>query len=174
MAKNKYPSACLLLESCIQDYQRVQGNYDRIYEKLNMALAFTGIVLPLMFSYSDFSAAKSSLKDMNEMTALFVSIELVLQAFGLLLVLAASIYLLLLMRGREIPVFDSLAIRSEEIYRNKESAAAVWLIGAYTAALSELRPIVRKKQDAFDRGIMLTVIGIMLYAVSIFLIKIGF
>lgn len=28
-----YPSACFLLDSCFQDYQRIQDNYNKIYEK---------------------------------------------------------------------------------------------------------------------------------------------
>ena len=35
-----YPSACFLLDSCVQDYQRLQENYNRIYDKINVALAF--------------------------------------------------------------------------------------------------------------------------------------
>ena len=30
-----YPSACFLLDSCFQDYQRIQDNYNKIYEKIN-------------------------------------------------------------------------------------------------------------------------------------------
>ena len=37
-----YPSACFLLDSCVQDYQRLQENYNRIYDKINVALAFAG------------------------------------------------------------------------------------------------------------------------------------
>lgn len=28
-----YPSACFLLDSCFQDYQRILDNYNKIYEK---------------------------------------------------------------------------------------------------------------------------------------------
>ena len=45
-----YPSACFLLESCFQDYQRIQDNYNKIYEKINIALAFSGVILTIMYS----------------------------------------------------------------------------------------------------------------------------
>ena len=40
-----YPSACFLLDSCFQDYQRIQDNYNKIYEKINIAPAFSGVIL---------------------------------------------------------------------------------------------------------------------------------
>lgn len=174
MAKKKYPSACLVLESCIQDYQRVQGNYDQIYEKINIALAFTGVVLTLMLNFLDFSAVNVWLCESTVMEVILIAIELTSQLAGLLLIGISTVHFLLLMKGREVPVFDSIDIRNKEIYCNKESAAAVWLIGQYTAALAELRPIVRRKQDAFDRGITITVIGIISYSVAMLLMKAGY
>ena len=52
---------------------------------------------------------------------------------------------LFLLRGRKIAVFKSEDIRNEEIYRNKKSYTALWLIDKYTRIVNEVRPIVQKK-----------------------------
>ena len=61
----EYPSACFLLESCFQDYQRLQENYNKIYEKINVALAFTGVILTIMLSSFDFSPAMINVEEMK-------------------------------------------------------------------------------------------------------------
>ena len=39
-----YPSACFLLDSCFQDYQRIQDNYNKIGSITN----FVGFRIPLV------------------------------------------------------------------------------------------------------------------------------
>ena len=60
-----YPSACFLLDSCFQDYQRIQDNYNKIYEKINIALAFSGVILTIMLGAFDFSPAKFNVSNMK-------------------------------------------------------------------------------------------------------------
>ena len=60
-----YPSACFLLDSCVQDYQRLQENYNRIYDKINVALAFAGVILTIMLGTFDFTPASFCVKDMT-------------------------------------------------------------------------------------------------------------
>ncbi len=170
----EYPSACMLLESCIQDYQRLQENYNKIYEKINIALAFTGIVLTIMLGSLDFSPAKLDIKDMKVWEAILTSAELFFLAGSLLLILFSTIYLLFLLRGRTILVFKSEDIRNEEIYRCKESYAAMWLIDKYTKIVNGIRPVVQKKQKSFDLALILIIISIMMYALAVVLRKGGF
>lgn len=82
------------------------------------------------------------------------SIELMCLGGSLIVIVGATIYLLFLLRGRRIAVFKSEDIRNEEIYRNKESHAALWLIDKYTRIVNEVRPIVQKKQKAFDNAML--------------------
>ena len=63
---------------------------------------------------------------------------------------------------------------TEEIYRNKESHAALWLIDKYTRIVNEVRPIVKKKQKAFDNAMVAIIVGIMMYVVAVLLRKGGF
>ena len=65
-------------------------------------------------------------------------------------------------------------MREEEIYREAEPYAAMWLIDKYTRIVFETRPIVQKKQTAFDRTLGWIIVGIILYAFAIILRKVGF
>lgn len=169
-----YPSACFLLDSCFQDYQRIQDNYNKIYEKINVALAFSGVILTIMLDSFDFSPAQFNVSNMKIWDVILTSIELMCLGGSLIVIVGASIYLLILLRGRKIAVFKSEDIRNEEIYRNKESHAALWLIDKYTRIVNEVRPIVQKKQKAFDHAMVAIIIGIMMYVVAVLLRKGGF
>ena len=169
-----YPSACFLLDSCFQDYQRIQDNYNKIYEKINIALAFSGVILTIMLGAFDFSPAKFNVSNMKIWEVILTSIELMCLGGSLIVIVGATIYLLFLLRGRRIAVFKSEDIRNEEIYRNKESHAALWLIDKYTRIVNEVRPIVQKKQKAFDNAMVAIIVGIMMYVVAVLLRKGGF
>ena len=71
-----YPSARFLLDSCFQDYQRILDNYNKIYEKINIALAFSGVILTIMLGAFDFSPAKFSVSNMKIWEVILTSIEL--------------------------------------------------------------------------------------------------
>lgn len=169
-----YPSACFLLDSCVQDYQRLQENYNRIYDKINVALAFEGVVLTVMLGSIDFSPAKLCVKDMTVVALIMTSVELICLVGGMGITIFSTIYLLTLMRGRKIAVFKSEDIRNNEIYREKEPYAAVWLIDKYTKIVNEVRPVVQKKQASFDRALITIIVGIIMYAIAIILQKGGF
>lgn len=53
---SQYPSAQFLVDACFNDYQRLQDNYSKVYEKTNIALAFVGVVLTIMLTTLDFSS----------------------------------------------------------------------------------------------------------------------
>ena len=169
-----YPSAYFLLDSCFQDYQRIQENYNKIYEKISIALAFCGVVLTIMLGAFDFSTAKFSVSNMKIWEVILTSIELTCLGGSLIVIVGTTIYLLFLLRGRKIAVFKSEDIRNEEIYRNKESHAALWLIDKYTRIVNEVRPIVQRKQKAFDNAMVAIIVGIMMYVVAVLLRKGGF
>lgn len=168
---SNYPSACFLLDSCVQDYQRLQENYNRIYDKINVALAFTGVVLTIMLGSFDFAPAKLCVKDVTVASLIIIVVELICLVGGMGLTLISIVYLLTLLRGRKIAVFKSEDIRNEEIYREKESHAAMWLIDKYTRIVNEVRPVVQKKQEAFDKALVGIIVGIIVYVIAIILRK---
>ncbi len=51
--KVQYPSAVMLKEDCYNEYQRLMETYDKIYEKVNIMLAFCGVVLLVILSKVD-------------------------------------------------------------------------------------------------------------------------
>ena len=169
-----YPSACFLLDSCVQDYQRLQENYNRIYDKINVALAFAGVILTIMLGTFDFTPASFCVKDMTILVLILTVIELLCLVGGMGLTLFSTICLLTLMRGRKIAVFKSEDIRNNEIYREKESHAAMWLIDKYTRIVDEVRPVGQKKQASFDRALIEIIVGIIMYAIAVILRKGGF
>ena len=169
-----YPSACFLLDSCVQDYQRLQENYNRIYDKINVALAFAGVVLTIMLGSFDFAPAKLCVKDITVASLIITVVELICLVGGMGLTLISIVYLLTLLRGRKIAVFKSEDIRNEEIYREKESHAAMWLIDKYTRIVNEVRPVVQKKQEVFDKALVTIIVGFILYVIAIVLRKGGF
>lgn len=169
-----YPSACFLLDSCVQDYQRLQENYNRIYDKINVALAFAGVVLTIMLGSFDFAPAKLCVKDITVAALIIIVVELICLVGGMGLTLISIVYLLTLLRGRKIAVFKSEDIRNEEIYREKESHAAMWLIDKYTRIVNEVRPVVQKKQEVFDKALVTIIVGFILYVIAIVLRKGGF
>lgn len=169
-----YPSACFLLDSCVQDYQRLQENYNRLYDKINIALAFVGVVLTIMLGSFDFKTTSLCVKDMTVFELMMTSIELICLVGSLALTLFSTVRLLFLMRGRKIVAFMSEDIRNEEIYREKEVHAAMWLIDKYTQIVNENRPVVQKKQKSFDRVLITVIAGIIVYAIAMILRKGGF
>lgn len=169
-----YPSACFLLDSCVQDYQRLQENYNRIYDKINVALAFAGVVLTIMLGSFDFVSAKLCVKDITVASLIITVVELICLVGGMGLTFISIVYLLTLLIGRKIAVFKSEDIRNEEIYREKESHAAMWLIDKYTRIVNEVRPVVQKKQEVFDKALVTIIVGFILYVIAIVLRKGGF
>ncbi len=169
-----YPSAAFVLTYCLQDYERIQERYDKIYEKISIALALTGVILTIMLGELDFSSAERSVSTLKVNKLVLIIGRLVFLIGSLLIMIGATIYLLMLLRGRSLMVFKSEDIRNEEIYREKEEFAAVWLIDKYTQIVNNMRPIVQKKQRDFDITLRWIIVGIILYAIAIILGKAGY
>lgn len=170
----QYPSAQFLVDACFNDYQRLQENYSKLYEKTNIALAFVGVVLTIMLSTLNFSSLSKIAGSLNVGQLLLTLIEAGCCICGVGLILASAIRFLHILKGKDIPVFNSVDLRDVELYREDEETAAMWLIDKYTSVVFELRPIVDKKQRIFDSTVTMTIVGIILYAISVILQKGGF
>ena len=171
---SQYPSAQFLVGACFNDYQRLQDNYSKVYEKTNIALAFVGVVLTIMLTTLDFSSLSKIMGNMNVGQLLLVLIEIGCCICGVGLLLISAIKFLYLLKGKDIPVFNSVDVRDVELYREDNETAAMWLIDKYTSVVFELRPIVERKQKAFDSTLTMTIGGIILYSISVILQKGGF
>lgn len=171
---SQYPSAQFLVDACFNDYQRLQDNYSKVYEKTNIALAFVGVVLTIMLTTLDFSSLSKIMGNMNVGQLLLVLIEIGCCICGVGLLLISAIKFLYLLKGKDIPVFNSVDVRDAELYREDNETAVMWLIDKYTSVVFELRPIVERKQKAFDSTLTMTIGGIILYSISVILQKGGF
>lgn len=171
---SQYPSAQFLVDACFNDYQRLQENYSKLYEKTNIALAFVGVILTIMLGTLNFSSLSKIMGNMNVGQLLLALIEIGCCICGVGLLLISGIKFLYLLKGKDIPVFNSVDVRDAELYREDNETAAMWLIDKYTLVVFELRPIVEKKQKAFDSTLTMTIGGIILYSISVVLQKGGF
>ncbi len=160
---SNYPSAEFLHSVCIFDYQRVLDTYDKIYEKTNVALGFSSVILLVIMSSIDYTIIKmipSATK-----LELFTLLVLIVCSIGsAMCIIWAVVQLLLLMRSKTITVMDSISIRDEGIYKESTETAALWLIDKYTKAINDMRPQIQKKQKSFDSAVINIIIAIVLYA----------
>lgn len=169
-----YPSAKFLVDACFQDYLRLQENYNKLYEKLNVALAFAGVVLTLVLGTFDFEPAIIGIEELQiwEIILLIVHTLCIVSSAGLLFY--GTIRFLTLLTGRRLPVFKSEDVRNNNIYKEEEQYAALWLIDKYTICTNELRPIVAEKQKVFERALKAIIIGLIMYTVALVLGKAGY
>lgn len=173
-SKSRYPSAQFLVDACFNDYQRLQGNYSKLYEKSNIVLAFVGVILTIMLGTLNFSSLSKIAGNLNVGQLLLTLIEAGCCICGVGLLIISAIKFLYLLKGKDIPVFNSVDVRDTELYREDNETAAMWLIEKYTLVVYELRPIVEKKQKFFDSTLTMTIGGIILYSISVILQKGGF
>ncbi len=171
---NKYPSAELLLTPCMEDYQRIQDNYNKIYEKINIALAFSGIILTIMLANLNIDKSIAIIQNMKIYEVVLITIEVGCTIGSVVLVLLTTIRLLILLLGKPVSVFKSEDLRNEGIYREEKQNAALWIIDKYTIIVSEMRPIIQRKQKKYNKAIEIMIIGVILYAISILLQKGGY
>jgi len=161
-----YPSAELLQTACYEDYKRLIDTYDKIYEKVNIALVFCGIILIVILSNFDYTIIRRISTTVSNLELFSLLAMLVCSALSAVFVVWAVIELLLMMKSNIITVFDSIAIRNEEIYRKSTEVASVWLIDKYTIATAELRNTVSFKQQKYDNAIVKVIVALLLYAVA--------
>lgn len=167
----KYPSAELLQEVCYKDYSRVLSNYDKIYDKINICLAFYTAILFLIINRLDISFIFnfSQLVSCNE--KVLNIINLIVLIFSAIFGVISIIKLLLLLKSKEIFVFDSISIRNNKIYDMFADEASLWVIDKYTEAISEIKNVTDKKQRSFNYAIIFIGVSLILYIISIFLEK---
>lgn len=169
----QYPAAKVLVEACFQDYMRLQDNYNRLYEKINIALAFAGVILTLVLGFLDFTHLFVDVGSCKIWELILLIVYTACEVACVVFLLYATIRLLLLLKGKTIPVFKSEDVRDEDVYGATEEEAAMWLVDKYTICTDGIRPIVAKKQKAFECALRAVIIGLILFAVVIGIGKVG-
>lgn len=169
--KSQYPSAEFLQQVCSDDYHRLINTYDKIYEKVNITLAFCGVVLLVILGSVDYTYIGVLHKIQSNLELFTLLLLLLSSAASAVCIVWAVIQLLLLMRSRTLSVFNSIDIRNEEIYRWNSDDAAVWLIDKYTIVIAELRTVIAKKQKEYDSAVEKVMIAFVLYSLTLIIEK---
>ena len=167
----QYPSAELVQQACFEDYHRLIDTYDKIYEKVNVTLAFCGVILLVILGSVNYTYVADICRTQSNSELFSLLLLLFCSVASAVCIIWAVIQFLLLMRSKELTVFDSIGIRNEEIYRWNLDAAAVWLIDKYTIAVSDLRKVIGEKQKRYDTAVTKIVIALLLYSVVLIIEK---
>lgn len=163
----KYPSATLLQSACYNDYKDLLDRYNRMYEKINIALSLCGAIVLVILGSFDYTILFKLGTGLSSGELFFLLVHISCALVSSVLVVWSVVQLLLLARSRNIAVFDSVSIRNDEIYRRPEDQASVWLIKKYTDAIFLLRKIVHEKQREFDSVLIKLVISVITYSVVV-------
>ena len=169
----QYPAAKVLADACFQDYMRLQDNYNKLYEKINIALAFAGVILTLVLGFLDFTHLFTDVCSYKIWELILLIVYTACEIACVIFLLYATIRLLLLLKGKTIPVFKSEDVRDEDVYSATEEEASMWLVDKYTICTDGVRPIIAKKQKAFEGAIRAVIIGLILFAAVIAIGKVG-
>lgn len=171
--KIKYPAAELLVQHCFEDYKSELDNYYKIYDKVNIALTFCGVILLVFIEHVDFSLIKVLFQKPGLIKALFIIGNLTAALICSYQIFCATVKLIGMMSGKRINVFNSIEFRNENRYMWEPDEAALSLITAYTEQTNKLRKIVSKKQKNFDNAVWRMAHALLWYAVSVIIQKIG-
>ena len=156
---------------CYDDYNRLINTYDKIHEKVNITLAFCSIVLLVILNSFDYTMITEMFCISSKLELFSILALLFCSAASLVCMVWAVVQLLLLMHSKAVTVFDSVAVRNDEIYRWSPDEAALWLVDKYTYAVSELRTVISYKQKKYDSAIIKIVISILTYAIVVIIEK---
>lgn len=160
----QYPSAEILQQACYDDYSRLIETYDKIYEKVNIMLAFCGIILLVILGSVDYTRVLNICKAATTAELFVVLLHLCCTVVSAVCIVWAVIQLLLLLRSKTLLVFNSIDIRNEEIYRWNPDQASLWLIDKYTTVIDTLRGTIKDKQKSYDSAITKVIISLVAYA----------
>ena len=169
--KIKYPAAEIVQSACLEDYKRCLDVYDKIYNKINIALAFCGVILLVILSSFDYTVIYKIIDVPSKMELFSLLIYIVCSVTSTVCIIWAVIKLLLMMRSQKVSVFDSVACRNDEIYNYEPDEASLWLVDKYTIAIQDLKEINDRKNKAFNTVIVKIVIAILAYSLVIVINK---
>ena len=166
----KYPSAILVKETCADDYKRLLDTYDKVYEKVNIALVLCGVLLPSIVITFDYTKIQSII-NANNMEMLSVISYLCVSLCSVLCMVWAIVQLLILMRSKKQITVDTVAMRNNKIYDSKPEEAAMWLIDKYTIVINDLKQVIGKKQHQYDSALVKVIISVITYALAVVISK---
>ena len=166
-----YPSAELVMNTCFEDYKRLLDTYDKIYEKVNIALVLCGLLLIAIIPTFDYTVFIKIFNIQNSMDLFFLVLYFVLSLSSVFFIVWTTIELLLLMKGKKIYTIDTLSLRNSKMYEKSPENVSVWLIDKYNISIISLKNAIKAKQSKYDSAIIKTISATITYTVSIIMSK---
>lgn len=162
---SEYPSAEFLHSVSLDDYNRVLSNYDKIYDRINIAMALCGVLLLVILSNIDIKAIMdwSNYSNLEKMA---ISIYSLCAVGSAVLIVIAVIRLLLLSKSKEVLSFDGNSIKTEELYKESVENAALWVTLQYIRVINDIRAKTNEKQRTFNASIVQIIISLLAFVVS--------
>ena len=170
--ENKYPSAEFLYSAALEDYNRTLSNYDRIYDRINIALTVCSAVLIIFLSNTNVKCIFNWFNYTCLEKFLVVMYVSSTMASAVLMIISV-IKFLLLSRSKEILCFDSNSIKTEELYEEKVEDSALWITLQYIKVINDIRTKTKEKQNKFNTAVILMIISILCYSISVLIFNGG-
>ncbi len=161
-----YPSAEILKEACLQEYQNEREKYNKLYDKVNIALAFCGLIFFEFVRLLDFTALLSNNNPITNLRIVILILYCILILITLGLFLWALFDLLNLAKGKRMALFDCLACRDEKKYRAPVDNVALWLVEKYTSVIAENKRITEDKQKKYNSALTKVILSIVFFIVT--------
>ena len=162
---DEYTSAGHVKTACLEDYKTTLDTYNLIYNRVNVALVFCGVIFLGIMDSIDNSIFQKLKGHSFNLDSLLLLLPLV--SAGLLLL--ATILLLHLMKSKYLQYFDSLDALEENIYRETTENASLWLADQYAYAVFMIWETIMKKQRVFNLAVILIIISIVVFFIHVVL-----
>lgn len=167
--QTKYPGAEVSRRACFEDYKMCHERYDKLYEKVNIAIAFCGLIFMVILSNFDSSVISKIMETKSYLEMISLIVYLVCSITSIVCIMIAVIKLLLMMKSQRIFKIDSMVLHEDEMYLKSSDEISVWLIDKYTYVVKQLKNITESKQKEYDETIKKIIIALISFAVAIML-----
>ena len=165
--KPMYPSAELLYNVCYDEYRHSLDSFDKVYEKINIALAFSGVILLVIMSSFDFTAVFQIKLHTPMIETILLWGIFIFSLASVILIVWAVVQLLMLMRSRTLTVLDSVSLCNDRWYYKTVETTLMWMIYVCAQTTSKVREQTKKKQRSFDNSVLKIVIALLCFAITI-------
>ena len=168
--KKRYPSAQITYSASMDEYNQLLSNYDKIYDKVNIALVLCGTFFMVFATTLDLSTV-SKWSEHSWCQKIIVILYLSLLVSSSVMMIISIIKLLLVSKGQHLTTFDSISIKRQALYEEKSEDTMLWITLQYLRGINDLRKQITRKQKRYNSAIIIIIIAVIIYVVSLFVSK---
>lgn len=169
--RNNYPSAELVKDVCLEDYKRIIDTYDKLYEKVNIALVLCGVLLVVIIPSFDYTVLGKIMSSKNCMEVFYIVAYSTISFCSVVLMVWATVQLLLLMLGKRIYTVDTIAMRNGKHYEKRQEDVSLWLIDKLNYSIASIKELIKLKQSKYDFAIKLIIVAVITFAIATIMSK---